>query len=717
LSEAAVCPGCENEQTDVFAVQGLCCAAEVALVEGGLAKVPGVCSVRASAVTGKATVVHTLDRGAVEQALAGIGFRARAAEADAPRAVRPAVPVAALALTAAGAAAGFFSTAVAIPLYAAAIGIGGAPIARTGWQRLRQGSLDMNVLMTIAVAGAMAIGEWGEGASTVVLFSLAQLLEARSLDRARRAISGLLSLAPETALVRRKGVEERVAAAGVARGEHIFVKPGERVPLDGVVVAGASDLDQSPLTGESRPVPRGEGDGVFAGSINGAGALEVRVTRLSGETTLARVLRRVEEAQSSRAPSQGFVEAFARVYTPAVVALAALLAVAPPLLGYGTLAEWAYRALVLLVIACPCALVISTPVSIVSALTAASRRGILVKGGAHLEEIGRVREVVFDKTGTLTRGRPRVADVIALEAGGEDEVVSLAASVESRGAHPIGEALVAYALESGVPLREVTDVKVVPGRGVRGRVDGTPVVLGSHRFFDELGLCDHRVDAELLRLENEGKTVVLVGREAPTARLMGVIAVGDVVRPEAAQAVADLAALGVDASMLTGDNERTARAIAAQVGIRSWAADLLPEDKVERLKRRRAEKGRVAMVGDGVNDAPALATANVGIALGGRGTDAALETADVALMSDDLGLLAPLVSLGRATRRTIAQNIAFSLIVKAAVLGLALAGYGTLWAAVAADMGASMLVIGNGLRLLRRAPADIDRATFTARTA
>jgi len=279
--------------------------------------------------------------------------------------------------------------------------------------------------------------------------------------------------------------------------------------------------------------------------------------------------------------------------------------------------------------------------------------------------------------------------------------VILAGSVESRGAHPIGEALVAHALESGLPLREVTDVKVVPGRGVRGRVGETPVVLGSHRFFDELGLCDHRVDAELLRLENEGKTVVLVGVEAPAPRLVGVLAVGDVVRPEAAAAVAELAALGVTSSMLTGDNERTARAIAAQVGIRSWAADLLPEDKVERLKQRRAEKGRVAMVGDGVNDAPALATANVGIALGGRGTDAALETADVALMSDDLGLLAPLVALGRATRRTIAQNIAFSLIVKAAVLGLALAGYGTLWAAVAADMGASMLVIGNGMRLLR----------------
>ena len=702
MSTAEACPGCENERTDVFAVEGLCCAAEVALVEGGLGKLDGVCSVRASAVTGKATVVHTLERDRVAQALAGLGFKARPEKAEAPPAVRPAVPLAALGLTVAGAVAGFASSAVAIPLYAAAILIGGAPIARTGWQRMRQGSLDMNVLMTIAPATAMAIGEWGEGASTVVLFSLAQLLEARSLERARRAISGLLSLAPETALVRRGGAEERVAAADVARGERIVVRPGERVPLDGVVIAGASDVDQSPLTGESRPVPRGEGDGVFAGSINGAGALEVRVTRLSGETTLARVLRRVEEAQSSRAPSQGFVESFAKVYTPAVVVLALLLAVAPPLLGYGAYGEWAYRALVLLVIACPCALVISTPVSIVSALTAASRQGILVKGGAHLEEIGRVREVVFDKTGTLTRGRPHVADVIALAPGGEAEVVSLAASVETRGAHPIGEALVAHALASGSTLREVADGKVVPGRGVRGRVADVNVVLGSHRMFDELGLCDHRLDADLRRLEEEGKTVVLVGVEGPSPRLLGVIAVGDVVRPEAADAVARLAALGVESSMLTGDNERTARAIAGQVGIRTWGADLLPEDKVERLKQRRAAKGRVAMVGDGVNDAPALATANVGIALGGRGTDAALETADVALMSDDLRLLPTLVALGRATRRTIAQNIAFSLVVKAAVLGLALAGYGTLWAAVAADMGASMLVIGNGMRLLGR---------------
>jgi Cd2+/Zn2+-exporting ATPase len=346
--------------------------------------------------------------------------------------------------------------------------------------------------------------------------------------------------------------------------------------------------------------------------------------------------------------------------------------------------------------------VISTPVSIVSALTAASRSGVLVKGGAHLEDVGRVREMVFDKTGTLTRGEPRVTDVIALDGLSESDVVRLAAAVETRGAHPVGEALVAHARELALAVEAAAGVTVVPGRGVRGQVGGRRIVVGSHRLFDELALCDHRLDADLARLEGEGRSIVLVGMEGAVPRLVGAIAVGDVVRPEAAAAVAGLRALGVESSMLTGDNERTARAIAAQVGITSWAADLLPEDKVERLRERERASGRVAMVGDGVNDAPALASASVGIALARRGTDAALETADIALMSDDLSVLPPLVALGRATRRTIAQNIALSLAVKAAVLGLALAGHGTLWAAVAADMGASLLVIGNGMRLLGR---------------
>jgi Cd2+/Zn2+-exporting ATPase len=703
---AAACPGCEGEKAQTFQVDGLDCAAEVALIEQHIGGLRGVCSVRVSAVTGQATVIHTLEAGSVEAAFTRAGFRVR----EARQGVTPPAPAAgtlvSLGLTAAGAAAAFFAPAAGIALYLSAILIGGAPIARKGLQRARQGVLDMNALMTVAVLGAMAIGEWGEGAATVVLFSLAQLLEARSLERARQAISGLMSLAPETALVRRGDAEERVSASAVGRGELIVVAPAERFALDGVVESGMSAVDQSPLTGESQPVEKALGDTVFAGSINGSGTLGVRVTRRAAETTLARILRRVEVAQSSRAPSQGFVEAFARFYTPLVLLLAAAAAVAPPLLGYGTFAEWTYRSLVLLVIACPCALVISTPVSIVSALTAASRRGVLVKGGAHLEDMGRVRAVVFDKTGTLTRGAPEVTDVLGVH-GSAAEVVALAAAVESRSPHPVAAAVVRYAQSERIPWQPAEEAVEIPGRGARGRVGETPVLVGSHRLFDERGLCDHRLDADLARLEAQGKTAVLVGRLDPmpgngAGVLLGVLGVADEVRPEAAEAVAALRRAGLRVAMLSGDNARTVDAIAARLGIEDRRADLLPEDKVARVAEMELAWGPVAMVGDGLNDAPALATATVGIAMGRRGSDVALETADIALMAEDLRRILEAVHLGRATRRVIRQNIAFSLGVKAAVLALALAGYGSLWAAVAADMGASMLVIGNGLRLLRR---------------
>ena len=714
MSMAAACPGCENERAQTFQVEGLDCATEVALIEQQVGGMPGVCSVRASAVTGQATVIHTLQAGSVEAAFTRAGFRVSETRQSGATPVPAAGTLVSLGLTVAGAAAAFFVPAAGIALYLAAILIGGAPIARKGLQRARQGVLDMNVLMTVAVLGAIAIGEWGEGAATVVLFSLAQLLEARSLERARHAISGLMKLAPETALVRRGTGEERVAASAVSRGELIVVAPAERFALDGVVESGNSAADQSPLTGESQPVAKGPGDTVLAGSINGSGALTVRVTRPAAETTLARILRRVEEAQSSRAPSQGFVEAFARIYTPVVLVLAALAAAVPPLLGFGTFADWTYRSLVLLVIACPCALVISTPVSIVSALTAASRRGVLVKGGAHLEDLGRIRAVVFDKTGTLTRGAPEVTDVL-LARGSAAEVVALAAAVESRSPHPMAAAVVRYALAQGIPWEPAEATVELPGRGAAGRVGSWEMLVGSHRLFDERRLCDHRLDADLARLEAEGKTAVLVGRlgsgDGPGV-LLGVLGVADAVRPEAAEAVAALHAAGLRVALLSGDNARTADAIGARLGIEERHADLLPEDKVAHVAAMQAALGPVAMVGDGINDAPALATATVGLAMGRRGSDVALETADIALMAEDLRRIPEAVHLGRATRRVIRQNIAVSLGVKAAVLALALAGYGSLWAAVAADMGASMLVIGNGLRLLRRGegPGDPGRA-------
>jgi len=695
------CPGCENERTQVFRVEGLCCATEVELVEGCLRALPGVCSVWASAVTQRATVVHTLPDGEVERALSAAGFEARPAHlALAPRG-RLAPTVAAAVLTGLGLGVWYLDAGLARLPFLAAILVGGAPVARKALERARQRTLDMNALMTIAVLGAMTIGEWAEGATTVALFSLAQALEGRSLERARGAIAGLVALAPEQAIVRREGREERVLPAVVRTGETLVVSAGERVALDGLVVEGRSDVDQSPLTGESRPVEKGPGDGVMAGSINGRGVLTVRVTRPAAETTLARLIRRVEEAQASRAPTQDFVDRFAAVYTPAVVAVAVCLAAVPPLVGAGAFAEWLYRALVLLVIACPCALVISTPVSIVSALTAASRRGTLVKGGAHLEEMGRLQAVAFDKTGTLTLGRLAVTDVVPAPGRSMAEVIEVAGALELNAGHPLGEAIVSAARERSLQAETASDVHVLPGRGVRGRVAGREALAGSHRLFDEEQLCDHRIDEALQRLEAEGKTVVLVGR--PGEGLLGAVAVADAIRPEAREAIAALHREGIECSMLTGDNRRTAAAIAAAIGIEGWSADLLPEDKLARVRALRASRV-AAMVGDGVNDAPALASATVGIAMGARGADAALETADVVLMAEDLRRIPETVRLGRVTRRVIVQNVAVALAVKAAVLVLAVAGHGSLWAALGADMGASLLVIANGLRLLRWPP-------------
>lgn len=697
---AAPCPGCESERTQVFRVAGLDCAGEAAVIEAGLRGVAGVCSVRASGFTGKATVVHTLSAGEVEQALARLGFAAQEAGGPPPGPDRAVDTFAALGLAGAGFAASWLAPALAPALFAAASVTGGVRVARKGLRQAMQRTLDMNVLMTVAVLGALAIGEWAEAATTVVLFSFAQWLEARSLARARRAIGGLMSLAPETALVRRAEGERRVAASEVRAGEPIVVGPGERVPLDGLVAEGTSELDESPLTGESRAVPKGPGGEVFAGSINGSGVLLVQVSRKASETTLARIIRRVEEAQSSRAPSQGFVERFARVYTPAVVCLAVAVAALPPLFLGGGFGDWAYRALVLLVIACPCSLVISTPVSIVSALTAASRRGALVKGGAHLEAVGRVRCVAFDKTGTLTRGVPRVTDVVPAPGRSRADVLGLAAAVERRSHHPIGAALLDAARREAVEPRQAADIVALPGLGMRGRCDGVEVLVGSHRLFEERGRCDHCLDDDLLRLESEGKTAVLVGTDVAGCGLVGAVAVADELRPEAEPAVAALHALGIRVALLSGDNARTADAIGERLRIEERGAGLLPEDKLRRVAELQRQSGPTAMVGDGVNDAPALAAASVGIAMGVRGSDAALETADIALMSDDLRRVPELIDLGRRTARVIRQNIGLSLAVKGIVLCLALAGHGSLWAAVAADMGASLAVIGNGLRLL-----------------
>jgi Cd2+/Zn2+-exporting ATPase len=588
----------------------------------------------------------------------------------------------------------------AIPLLAAVVALSGWHIGRRALGALRARSLDINVLMTVAVVGAAIIGEWFEGAMVVLLFAVAQLLETRAMDRARGAIRALMELTPAEAVVRRDGGERRVGVDEVRVGEVIVVRPGEKIPLDGRVAAGHSAVNQAPVTGESLPADKAPGDDVFAGTINGRGALEVTVTRPRRDTTLARIIHLVERAQAQRAPSQSVVDRFARSYTPLVLALAVAVAVVPPLATGAPFEPWFYRSLVLLVISCPCALVISTPVSIVSALAGAARHGVLIKGGAHLERIGAIRCVAFDKTGTLTHGRLRVVGIEAVNGAVPEAVLSLAASLETRSEHPIGRAIVRRAEEEGVMLVPADAFQALPGRGAEARVHGVTALVGNHRLFEERRLCTPAIDARLEELAARGCTAVLVAADGAP---VGLIAVADEVREAGKEAVRLLREQGVArVVLLTGDNANAARAIARALGLDGYRAELLPEDKVAAIEALRAEHGPVAMIGDGVNDAPALAAADVGIAMGAAGTDAALETADIALMADDLAKIPFAFRLSRATVRIIKANLAFSIALKAIFLALGVAGVATLWMAVVADMGASLVVIANGLRLLRQ---------------
>jgi Cd2+/Zn2+-exporting ATPase len=584
-------------------------------------------------------------------------------------------------------------------LFIVSVAAGIGATARKAWTALRVGSLDINVLMIIAVAGAAVLGQWSEAATVVFLFGFAQALETRTMDRARHAIRALIDLAPADALVRDAAGERRVPLENIAIGAVIVVRPGDKVPLDGEVVAGRSAVNQAPITGESLPVEKAAGDAVFAGTINGRGALEVRVTRLQRDTTLARIIHLVERAQAQRAPAQTLVERFARVYTPAVIALAAAVAVVPPLVLGASWHAWVYRALVLLVVSCPCALVISTPVSIVAALAAAARRGVLIKGGVHLENASKVRCVAFDKTGTLTRGTPEIVEVVALDGTSTAEIVSLAASIEQRSTHPIAQAILDYASGASVHAAPGDAVSAIPGRGAEGTVGGRHVLLGNHRLFDERGLCTAPVHDRVLAIDATGKTAVIV---ACDERAIGIIVVADRARESGKDAVDLLRSQGIARIvMLTGDGAGTARAMAAELGVDEVRAELLPEDKVAAIEELRREHGSVAMVGDGVNDAPALALADVGIAMGAAGSDAALETADVALMADELLRIPFMFRLSRATVRNIRTNLAISIVLKAAFVAAAVGGVATLWMAVLADTGASIIVIANALRLLR----------------
>ncbi|PAW72204.1 MAG: heavy metal translocating P-type ATPase [Opitutia bacterium Tous-C5TDCM] len=563
---------------------------------------------------------------------------------------------------------------------------------------------DINLLVVVAAIGASVIGEWVEASAVVFLFGVAEWLEGWADRRARRATEALLELAPKIAVVERDGRFVEVSVDQVALGETVATKSGMSIPLDGEVISGESSVNQAPITGESVPVDKKPGDTVFAGTINGEGSLEIKVTKTTGDTTLARIIRLVAEAQEQKAPTQRFVDVFARYYTPAVTAVALLVFLVPPLVMGGDWNTWLYRACVLLIIACPCALVISTPVSIVAGLTALARRGVLVKGGAHLETIGRLKGLAVDKTGTITEGKPQVLAVELVNAADEAAVMGIAAAIDDHSAHPLAKAVVAYAKAKEISFSRASNYQARSGRGAEGVIDGHAYFVGNHRFAHELGVCSEDIEARLGAIEANGQSVVVVGHrphDGCKGEVLGIIAIGDTLRPNAKAAVAALHAAGVEqVIMLSGDNQRTADFIAKQVGIDEARGDLLPDDKVAAVKALREKYGVVGMVGDGVNDAPAMATANIGIAMGAAGTDAAIETADIALMQDELGKIAETIRLGRRTLGIIHFNIAFALSLKAIFLVLTLIGYASLWFAILADTGATLLVIANALRLL-----------------
>lgn len=583
-------------------------------------------------------------------------------------------------------------------LAAAAIWLAGFSTYRKGFTALRQGRLNISALMTVAVTGAFLIGQWPEAAMVMALYAIAELIEARAVDRARNAIKSLLDLTPDTAEVRQPdGAWKELAAADVALEAIVRVKPGARIPLDGVVAFGNSAINQAPVTGESMPVDKVAGDLVFAGTINGTGALEVRVTAAASNTTLARIIQAVEQAQGSRAPTQQFVDKFAAIYTPAVFALAVAVALLTPWLMGLSWMEALYKALVLLVIACPCALVIATPVTVVSGLASAARRGILIKGGVYLEGAHKIKVIALDKTGTITEGKPKlVATEVLPSSIPQAQVLRWASDLAGQSDHPVSKAIAQGLERSNGQLEQFT---ALIGRGVQARTDGQTLILGNHRLIEERGLCSPAIEARLAEHEAQGRTVTMLAMDG---QVLALFAVADTIKESSREALSELHALGVRSVMLTGDNPATAQTIARQAGIDDARGNLLPEDKLAAIEELQTRYGATAMTGDGINDAPALARSDIGIAMGAAGTDTAMEAADVVIMNDNLRRIPELIQLSRRTRAVLWQNIVLALGIKSVFLVLSVVGDATMWMAVFADMGASLIVVFNGLRLMRK---------------
>ena len=713
---AATIQTAQGMQTPIRIMQ-MDCPTEEGLLRSKLGDMAGVAGMEFNLMKRVLTVTHepqAID--AILDAVRSLGFTPEVAKGDepledhAPEPDKPWWPLALAGLAAFGSEAvswaapvttelATWSTWLSAALALAAVLLSGLTTYKKGWVAIRNGNLNINALMSIAVTGAIFIGQWPEAAMVMVLFTVAELIEAKSLDRARNAIKGLMQFTPERATVLQSdGSWQEVAAKSVSVDARVRIKPGERIALDGKIVSGKSAINQAPITGESLPVEKAEGDQVFAGTINESGSFEYLVTAAAGDSTLARIIHAVEEAQGARAPTQRFVDKFARVYTPVIFIIALAIAIFPPLLMGADWFPWLYKALVLLVIACPCALVISTPVTIVSGLAAAARQGILIKGGVYLEEGRKLAWIALDKTGTITHGKPVQTDFEVLSNASAADIRVLAASLAGRSDHPVSRAVTDAAKRDGIALKPVGDFEALAGRGTKGVIDGKLYHLGNHRVVHELGRCSDALEARLTALEQQGKTVILLFDDTVVHALF---AVADTVKESSREAIAELHALGIKTVMLTGDNAHTAKAIAAQVGIDEARGDLLPDDKLKAIESKLSKDGAVGMVGDGINDAPALARSDIGFAMGAAGTGTAIETADVALMDDDLRKLPRFVRLSRQTHAILIQNIVFALSIKAVFLFLTLYGTGTMWMAVFADVGASLLVVANGLRLLR----------------
>lgn len=703
-----------------FRIGQMCCPTEQGMIEGKLAKMGGIQKLEFNMMNRTLGVWHELaDTLGIEAAVSSLGMHAepltaegKVANADTPQAHSDATsprksswwPLAVSGVAAVGAEVLHFTQSAPEWVVAAVALIGitlcGPTTYKKGWISLRNLNLNINALMSIAVTGAVLIGQWPEAAMVMFLFTVAEMVEAKSLDRARNAIKGLMDLTPERATVRQAdGSWLEVDVKAIQIGSLVRVRPGERIGLDGDVSSGNSTVNQAPITGESLPIEKAVDDPVYAGSINESGSFEYHVTAEASNTTLARIIHAVEEAQGSRAPIQRVVDKFAKVYTPSVFFFALAIAIFPPLFMGGLWTDWIYRALVLLVVACPCALVISTPVTIVSGLAAAARKGILIKGGVYLENGRKITHLALDKTGTITHGKPVQTDFLPLADGVPGDYRVAAASLAQRSDHPVSQAIAKQTAQQSLHLREVENFEALLGHGVRGVIEGKRYQLGNHRLLEELGFCTPDTEVALDHLERQGKTVVILSDDT---RALALFAVADTVKDTSRVAIEELHALGVKTLMLTGDNPHTAQAIASQVGIDEAKGNLLPIDKLKAIEALIEHHGTVGMVGDGINDAPALARSDVGFAMGAAGTDTAIETADVAIMDDDLRKIPAFIRLSRQTGAVLTQNIALALGIKVIFLAVTLTGHATMWMAVFADMGVSLLVVLNGLRLLRK---------------